>query len=49
MLAARTGSRELVELLLAAGARKGEQDPRGATAADHAAAQGHADLADALR
>jgi Ankyrin repeats (3 copies) len=47
MLAARTGSREVVDLLLAAGARKADRDPQGWTAADHA--QGHGDLVDHLR
>lgn len=49
MLAARTGSREMVELLLAAGARKADQDGQGLTAADHALAQGHGDLINGLR
>lgn len=49
MLAARTGSREVVDLLLTAGARKADRDPQGWTAADHAQAQGHDDLAERLR
>ncbi|WP_457323239.1 ankyrin repeat domain-containing protein [Roseateles sp. P5_E11] len=49
MLAARTGSREMVNLLLAAGARKADRDPQGWTAADHADAQGHGDLMHVLR
>lgn len=49
MLAARGGSREVVALLLAAGARKDARDLQGQTAADHAQAQGHAELADTLR
>lgn len=49
MLAARTGSREVVELLLGAGARTSDRDPQGLTAADHALAQGHSGLVDALR
>jgi hypothetical protein len=49
MRAARLGSREMVALLLAAGARKGEIDPQGLTAADHAVRQDHPELADMLR
>jgi hypothetical protein len=49
MLAARAGARDMVDLLLAAGARKGDRDTLGATAADHAQSQGHADLANSLR
>jgi len=49
MLAARSGSREMVDLLLAAGARKADRDPQGWTAADHALAQGHRELAAQLR
>ena len=49
MLAARTGSREMADLLLAAGARKADRDPQGRTAADHAQAQGHGELVEALR
>jgi hypothetical protein len=49
MQAARTGSREVVDLLLAAGLRKTDRDPAGWTAADHAQAQGHVELAAHLR
>lgn len=49
MLAARAGSRELVDLLLAAGARREDRDQQGWTAADHAQAQGHVDLVEPLR
>jgi hypothetical protein len=49
MLAARAGSSAAAEMLLAAGARKADRDAGGLTAADHAQAQGHADLADRLR
>jgi len=49
MLAARAGSRELVELLIGAGARKADRDPQGWMAADHAQAMGHAELAELLR
>lgn len=49
MLAARTGSREVVDLLLAAGLRRTDRDPAGWTAADHAQAQGHVELAAYLR
>ncbi len=49
MLAARAGSRALVELLIGAGARKADRDPQGWTAADHAQAMGHAELAELLR
>ncbi|MGM9479894.1 ankyrin repeat domain-containing protein [Roseateles sp. NT4] len=49
MLAARTGSREMVELLLAAGARKADRDPQGLTAADHARSVGQLELAEQLR
>jgi hypothetical protein len=49
MLAARNGGREMVDLLLAAGARKADRDPQGGTAADHAESLGHGDLAERLR
>lgn len=49
MLAARSGSRDMVELLLAAGARQADRDPQGWTAADHAHDLGHDDLAVRLR
>lgn len=49
MLAAQTGSREMVELLLAAGARKADRDSQGWTATDHARERGHDDLAERLR
>lgn len=49
MLATRTGSREMVDLLLAAGARKADRDLQGWTAADHARDQGHDELAERLR
>ncbi|HEY8879317.1 MAG TPA: ankyrin repeat domain-containing protein [Roseateles sp.] len=49
MLAARTGARDVVDLLLAAGARKADRDPQGWTAADHARDQGHEELAERLR
>ncbi len=49
MLAAGAGSHEMVELLLAAGARKADRDPQGLTAAGHAQVQGHGQLIDALR
>lgn len=49
MLAARTGARDVVDLLLAAGARKSDRDPQGWTAADHARDQGHNELAERLR
>lgn len=49
MLAARSGAREVVDLLLAAGARKADRDPQGWTAADHAQALGHGELALLLR
>ncbi len=49
MLAARSGSREMVDLLLAAGARKADRDPQGWSAADHARDQGHEELVDRLR
>lgn len=49
MLAARAGSSAVVDMLLAAGARKGDRDLGGLSAAAHAQAQGHADLAATLR
>ncbi|RZJ07364.1 MAG: ankyrin repeat domain-containing protein [Rubrivivax sp.] len=49
MLAAQGGAREIVDLLLAAGARKNDRDSGGLTAADHAEASGHIELADHLR
>lgn len=49
MLAVRTGARDIVELLLAAGARKGDLDPRGWSAADHARDRGQDELAERLR
>jgi hypothetical protein len=49
MQAARSGSREMVDLLLAAGARKVDRDASGWTAADHAQDQGHGELAEHLR
>lgn len=48
MLAARTGSRDMVRFLLAAGARQDDRDPRGWSAADHARDAGHEALADSL-
>lgn len=48
MLAARSGSGEMVQLLLAAGARKDDRDPRGWNAADHARDAGHEVLAGSL-
>lgn len=49
MLAARTGSGEVVDLLLAAGARKADRDPQGWTAADHARDVGRDALLETLR
>ncbi|KQY81266.1 ankyrin repeat domain-containing protein [Pelomonas sp. Root1444] len=49
MLAARNGAREVVELLLAAGAPRSDRDPAGWTAAAHAEARGHGELVDILR
>jgi hypothetical protein len=49
MLAARRGARDVVDLLLIAGARKADVDPRGWTAADHAESQGHGELVMLLR
>ena len=49
MLAARTGTREVVDALLAVGARKEDRDLRSWTAADHAESQGRSDLIDLLR
>lgn len=48
MLAARGGSRALVALLLAEGARPADRDAKGWRAVDHALDQGHADLLDLL-
>ena len=49
MLAARAGVRDLAALLLSAGARRGDRDAQGWTAADHARDQGHDALSDTLR
>lgn len=49
MLAARAGSREAVSLLMAAGARAGDRDEQGWTAADHARDRGHDGLIELLR
>lgn len=49
MLAARGGGRELVALLLAAGARPADRDRQGWTALDHARDRGHDGLEDLLQ
>lgn len=49
MLAAQSGARDVVELLLAAGALKTDRDSQGWTAADHAQALGHDGVAQLLR
>jgi len=49
MLAARAGAREVVDVLLASGARLTDRDAQGWTAADHARDRGHEDLAERLR
>ncbi|MFG6485889.1 ankyrin repeat domain-containing protein [Roseateles sp. BYS78W] len=49
MLAARAGAREVVDVLLASGARLTDRDAQGWTAADHARDRGHDELAERLR
>lgn len=49
MLAARAGADEVVDVLLAAGARVTDRDAQGWTAAEHARDRGHEDLAARLR
>lgn len=49
MLAARSGSREMVELLLTAGASRDDRDLQGWTAADHARDGHHDELSERLR
>ena len=48
MLAARGGSRALVTLLLAEGARPADRDAKGWRAVEHALEQGHPELLDLL-